>query len=92
VEVVNINCPGQVVSSGETKNIKAQELEEKKAFKRVLSLNVAGEYYSKPMESASVDFGKVLQNIEFNASQIKILTNVTGECVESPKEIKEMLV
>jgi [acyl-carrier-protein] S-malonyltransferase len=93
VEVANMNCPDQVVISGETENIKkAQELAEKMAFKRVLPLNVAGAYHSKLMESASVGFEKVLQNIEFNAPRIKVLTNVTGESVESPREIKEMLV
>ncbi|MDR1173198.1 MAG: ACP S-malonyltransferase, partial [Puniceicoccales bacterium] len=43
VEVANMNCPGQIVVSGETKNIeKAKALAEKMAFKRVLQLNVAG--------------------------------------------------
>lgn len=93
VEVANMNCPGQVVISGEIENIKkAQELAEKMAFKRVLPLNVAGAYHSKLMESASVGFEKVLQNIEFQPPQIRVLTNVTGKSVGSPKEIKEMLV
>ncbi|MDR2432390.1 MAG: ACP S-malonyltransferase [Puniceicoccales bacterium] len=93
VEIANINCPGQVVIAGETKNIqKAQALAEKMTFKRVLPLNVAGAYHSRLMESASVGFEKVLQNIEFHPPRIKILTNVTGECIESPEKIKEMLV
>ncbi|MDR3144045.1 MAG: ACP S-malonyltransferase [Puniceicoccales bacterium] len=93
VEIANVNCPGQIVVSGEAHCIaKAREVAEKMSFKRVLCLNVAGAYHSRLMEKASGGFEKFLKNFEFHRPRFKILTNVTGEAVESPEEIKSMLV
>jgi [acyl-carrier-protein] S-malonyltransferase len=93
VVVANVNCPGQVVVSGETSSIgKATDIAEKMPFKRALRLNVAGAYHSELMESASVGFEKFLNGIEFSPPRMRVLTNVTGEAVESVEEIKEMLV
>jgi [acyl-carrier-protein] S-malonyltransferase len=43
------------------------------------------------MESAGIEFGKFLQNVEFRSPRIKVLSNVTGMRVESPEEIKRLL-
>jgi [acyl-carrier-protein] S-malonyltransferase len=92
VTLANINCPGQVVISGETRNIeRATAIAEKMPFKRALRLNVAGAYHSKLMESAGVGFGKFLENVEFYPPKMQVLTNVTAKTVESPAEIKKML-
>ncbi|MDR1401458.1 MAG: ACP S-malonyltransferase [Puniceicoccales bacterium] len=92
VEMANMNCPGQIVVSGEMRNIKkAMEMAQKMAFKRVLPLNVAGAYHSRLMESAAQGFEKFLHGVELQPPKIKILSNVTGALVESPGEIKKLL-
>ena len=53
VVLANLNCPGQLVISGETEKIaKACELAKAKGAKRALPLPVAGAYHSPLMASA----------------------------------------
>jgi [acyl-carrier-protein] S-malonyltransferase len=53
VVLANLNCPGQLVISGETDKIaKAVELAKTKGAKRAIPLPVAGAYHSPLMASA----------------------------------------
>lgn len=89
----NLNCPGQIVLSGDAKCIQvARSIAEKMKFKRVLPLNVAGAYHSPLMESASIGFEKFLRDITFNVPNFPVLSNVTANVVNDPNIIKELLV
>ena len=58
VVLANLNCPGQLVISGETEKIaKACELAKAKGAKRALPLPVAGAYHSPLMASAQPKLG-----------------------------------
>ena len=93
VEIANMNCPGQVVISGERERMKhALEIAEKMAFKRVIPLKVAGAYHSKLMTDASVEFEKFLKNVEFKAPKIAVISNVTADFVKDADTIKSLLV
>lgn len=93
IEVANLNCPGQVVVSGEKTKVDACVTAAKeRGMKKVIPLNVAGAYHSRLMEPARAEFAKFLQTIQFNAPKLKVLTNVTGKQVSSPDEIREMLI
>ncbi len=93
IEVANLNCPGQVVVSGEKTKVDACVTAAKeRGMKKVIPLNVAGAYHSRLMEPARAEFAKFLQTVQFNAPKLKVLTNVTGKQVSSPDEIREMLV
>lgn len=93
VDMANVNCPGQIVISGEREKIdlacnRAKEME----FSRVIALKVAGAYHSRLMRGAAESFEKFLANIEFKAPRISVFTNTTGKEVRDPKGIKEALV
>lgn len=93
IEVANLNCPGQVVVSGEKAKVDACVTAAKeRGMKKVIPLNVAGAYHSRLMEPARAEFAKFLQTVQFNAPKLKVLTNVTGKQVSAPDEIREMLV
>ncbi len=93
IEVANLNCPGQVVVSGEKTKVDACVTAAKeRGMKKVIPLNVAGAYHSRLMEPARAEFAKFLQTVQFNAPKLKVLTNVTGKQVTSPDEIREMLI
>ncbi len=94
VDMSNLNCPGQVVISGATENIKAavDAAKERKAFKMVVPLKVAGAYHSRLMKPAQIEFEKFLDGIEFKTPSVKVFTNVTGKEISDPAEIKKMLV
>lgn len=94
VDMANLNCPGQIVISGEAEKIAAASAAAKSrgAFKMVVPLKVAGAYHSRLMEPARAQFEKFLEKIEFRAPKIAVFTNVTGERVSDPAEIKKALV
>lgn len=89
----NLNCPGQIVLSGDAKCIQvARSIAEQMSFKRVLPLNVAGAYHSPLMESASIGFEKFLRDITFNVPQVPVLSNVMANVVSDPAVIRDLLV
>ena len=94
VDMSNINCPGQVVISGEAAKVAAavEAAKSRKAFKLVVMLKVAGAYHSRLMEPARKKFEEFLEGIEFKSPRIPVFTNVTGDAVFDPIEIKKNLV
>lgn len=93
VDMANVNCPGQIVISGEREKIDAacngaKDME----FSRVIPLKVAGAYHSRLMQGAADSFEKFLSNIEFKAPKISVFTNTTGQELHEPEAIKKALV
>lgn len=93
VQMANLNCPGQIVISGESEKI-AAAVEEgvKRGFRRVIPLKVAGAYHSRLMEPARQKFEDFLKTIEFSKPNCRVLTNTTGKEVEEPDMIRQALV
>ncbi|MBN1403764.1 MAG: ACP S-malonyltransferase [Opitutales bacterium] len=94
VDMANLNCPGQIVISGDRDNcLKAAEAAKAGgAFKMVVPLNVAGAYHSRLMKSAAVEFDKFLAGIEVKTPRVPVFSNVTGGVHTSPESIRENLV
>jgi [acyl-carrier-protein] S-malonyltransferase len=93
VEMSNVNGPGQIVLSGESKKIRhATEIAAEITGGKTMTLNVAGAFHSSLMEPARIRFAEFLQKIPFNAPKMKVVSNVTGEIVSDPERIKELLI
>ena len=91
VEVVNYNSPGQIVISGLKEGIDLAEKPLKDAgAKRVLKLNVSGAFHSNLMESASHEFGKFLESVEFKKPKCKVVANATASLLDE-NNVREML-
>jgi [acyl-carrier-protein] S-malonyltransferase len=93
VEIANINCPGQIVISGETVAVKkaCPALSEAGA-KRAILLPVSGPFHSSLMKPAADQFKAALESITFNAPKYKFIANVTADEVSDPAQIKELLI
>lgn len=92
VDVANINSPGQIVISGERTKIEEAVAQAKEhGIRRATLLNVAGAYHSRLMESAHRQVGEALGGTELQASAFPVISNVTGQQVESAAEIRETL-
>ncbi len=92
IEIANLNCPGQIVISGDnTKVIEAVDAA-KGRFKLCKPLNVAGAYHSCLMKSARDAFAEFIKDFDFKAPEIVCYTNVTGGQISDPEAIKEALV
>lgn len=93
VTLANLNCPGQLVISGETEKItKAVELAKAKGAKRAIPLPVAGAYHSPLMAGAQPKLMAELAKIKLAAPAVPVISNVTAEPHEDPTEIAARLI
>jgi [acyl-carrier-protein] S-malonyltransferase len=95
IQIANLNCPGQIVISGEkAKVMDAVEVAKDKSmgFKLVRPLNVAGAYHSRLMESAKTAFASFIEPFEFKSPNYPVYTNVTGGAISEPQAIKNALI
>src|SRR6185437_2940754 len=93
VVLANLNCPGQLVISGEAEKIsKAIELAKAKGAKRAIPLPVAGAYHSPLMASAKQKLYAELAQIDLSAPTVPVISNVNAEPHGDPTEIKARLV
>jgi [acyl-carrier-protein] S-malonyltransferase len=80
VVLANLNCPGQLVISGEAEKIsKAVELAKAKGAKRAIPLTVAGAYHSPLMASAQAKLQNELAKIKISAPRVPVISNVTAQ-------------
>jgi len=93
VEMANLNCPGQIVISGEADKIaKACELAKAKGAKRALPLPVAGAYHSRLMASARPKVQEMLAAVQMSAPNVPVISNVTAQPHGAPSEVAGRLV
>jgi [acyl-carrier-protein] S-malonyltransferase len=79
VVLANLNCPGQLVISGEAEKIsKACELAKAKGAKRAIPLPVAGAYHSPLMAGAQPKLQAELAKIKVSAPLVPVISNVTA--------------
>lgn len=91
-QVANLNAPGQVVLSGELAAIaQAETLAKDHGIRRTRRLVVAGGFHSECMRPAAERLAAALRAVEIRAPRIDFLTNVTGERVSDPEQIRTHL-
>jgi [acyl-carrier-protein] S-malonyltransferase len=92
VDIANINAPGQVVISGERAKIEAAiGMAREHGIRRATLLNVAGAYHSRLMETAYRKLGEALVDLPMAKPRFAVISNVTGEEVKTPEEIRRTL-
>jgi [acyl-carrier-protein] S-malonyltransferase len=92
VDVANINAPGQIVISGERAKVEAAiGIAKEHGIRRATLLNVAGAYHSRLMDTAYRKLGKALVDLPIKAPRFAVISNVTGEEVRTPDEIRRTL-
>ena len=93
VGLANLNCPGQLVISGEAEKIaKACELAKAKGAKRAIPLPVAGAYHSPLMASARPKLLAELAKTKISTPRLPVISNVTAQPHDTPNEISLRLL
>ena len=93
VALANLNCPGQLVISGEADKIaQACELARAKGARRALPLPVAGAYHSPLMASAQPKLGTELARLTLAAPAVTVVSNVTGQPHGDAESVRARLV
>jgi [acyl-carrier-protein] S-malonyltransferase len=92
VDVANINAPGQIVISGERAKVEAAiGMAKEHGIRRAMLLNVAGAYHSRLMEIAYRKLGEVIADLSITTPRFVVISNVTGQEVKTPVEIRRTL-
>ena len=93
IALANLNCPGQIVVSGETERVaRACELAKARGAKRALPLTVAGAYHSPLMASAQPKLDSVLADVDLKSPTATVISNVTAQPHGGPADIRKRLV
>ncbi len=93
VVLANLNCPGQLVISGESDKIaKAVELAKAKGARRAIALPVAGAYHSPLMAGAQPKLQAELARVKLSPPVVPVISNVTGGAHVGVADISARLV
>jgi [acyl-carrier-protein] S-malonyltransferase len=91
--LANLNCPGQLVISGESASVaKAVEIAKVKGARKAIPLPVAGAYHSPLMTSAQPKLQEELSRIRMSSPSVPVISNVTAQPHGKPEEINDLLV
>jgi [acyl-carrier-protein] S-malonyltransferase len=92
VDMANLNCPGQIVISGETEKVAAAcELAKAKGAKRAMMLPVAGAYHSRLMAGAQPKVRAMLDTVALQPAALPVISNVTALPHGGPDDIRQAL-
>ena len=88
----NFNCPGQIVVSGEVAAVdKCCEIAKEMGAKRAIKLAVSAPFHCSLLEGAGEKLAKEMEGVEVYDMSIPVITNVTGDYVNSKDDIKPLL-
>ncbi|MEO6053655.1 MAG: ACP S-malonyltransferase [Chthoniobacterales bacterium] len=92
VDIANLNCPGQIVVSGESSKVAmAVSLAKEYGVRRATELNVAGAFHSRLMESAYEKLKEKLDVTPMLVPQATVVCNVDAIPVSSAEDIRRTL-
>jgi len=89
----NVNCPGQIVLSGDREAIDlAVQAALEAGLRRVIKLNVSGAFHSPLMAPARDALHTALESCEIQDPKVPVYQNVTARQATSAAEIRENLL
>jgi len=91
--IANINCPGQIVISGEQDNLtRATELVKAKGAHRAIPLQVSGAFHTPLMQSAADGMSEIVATLNFQAPSVPIIGNTTAQPLTTARSVKAELL
>jgi [acyl-carrier-protein] S-malonyltransferase len=91
--IVNINCPGQLVISGDKDGVaRAMDLAKNKGAPRVVPLAVSGAFHTPLMQPAVDKMAEIVGDLSFRDPMIPIIANTTAQPLTTAQAIKEELI
>lgn len=92
VQVVNYNCPGQLVISGTMQALEdAKHLLSQAGGKRFIPLGVSGPFHTELLLPAAEKLASQIAKIELSEPQFPLIANVTGDYVTTAAEVAVLL-
>lgn len=92
VDIANLNGPGQIVISGESKALEAAVAKCKElGARRAIPLRVAGAYHSRVMRPAQEKMRHELAGVKISPPRVAVYANVSAKPLTDPEEIRAAL-
>ena len=80
VDIANLNCPGQIVISGEAERITlAVSMAKQRGIRKAALLNVAGAYHSRLMDPAYLKLEEALMHVVLQMPTFPVISNVDAQ-------------
>lgn len=93
VYIVNINCPGQLVISGDREKIvQAMEVVKANGAQRVIPLQVSGAFHTPLMQPAADGLAQTVASLSFGEPLIPIIANTTAQPLTTAEAVKAELL
>lgn len=94
VEIANINSSSQIIISGNNNALvnTVEHLKNQENVKKIVYLKVEGPFHSSIMKPAADKMREILEDIKINKPQIPYISNLNGDFITEPDEIKKSLV
>jgi len=90
--MANINCPGQIVASGEEPALRRlRELVLQEEGGRAIPLRVSGGFHSPLMEEAGRQFKAELEKVSLAPARIPVICNVSARPIGGVGEIRQAM-
>jgi len=91
--IANINCPGQIVISGEQDKLtRAAEMVKAKGAHRAIPLQVSGAFHTPLMQSAADGMSEIVATLNFQAPSIPVIGNTTAQPLTTARSVKAELL
>lgn len=92
-KIANINCPGQLVISGDKDSLaKATQLAEARGAHLTIPLQVSGAFHTASMQPAAEGLVDIIATIPFAAPFIPIVANTTAREITTAEAVKGELL
>lgn len=92
VSIANYNCPGQIVITGEEREVaEAGEALKEAGARRIVPLKVSGPFHSPMLKEAGEQLAGELETVTVHEPKIPYLSNVTADYVTTAEPVKELL-
>ena len=90
--VANDNSDGQIVISGNIKELEKLMIDLKVSKIKNIKLPVSAPFHCKLMNKATIIMKEEIQKLPFEEPKNKLISNVTGKEISNAKELKNLLI
>jgi [acyl-carrier-protein] S-malonyltransferase len=91
VQVANINCPGQIVVSGDEEALSEARAQAQQRGGKVRPLDVSGAFHSTLMRRAMRRFIRILAALRFRRPSVPLVANTSAQALRSSAEVRAEL-
>jgi [acyl-carrier-protein] S-malonyltransferase len=91
IDIANINCPGQIVVSGDDNAVDDVCKKVEDMGKRAVKLKTEGSFHIKKLAPAAARLKYYMKDFKINDFKVPVITNVTGDYIKSKEDLVDIL-